>query len=289
MSKIKLKKLTPEEERVIKNKGTQLPFIGKHTYNFKKGLYVCKQCGNPLFKSSDKFEAFCGWPSFDDTILGAVLEVNESDTKRTEIICAKCKGHLGHVFRGEGFTKKSTRHCVNSISLDFVREDDVELDTNLKTAIFAGGCFWGVEYYFSKTKGVIKAISGYIGGKTENPAYKDVCRGDTGHVEAVKVLYDDKIIKYEDLVKLFFEIHDFEQEGGQGPDIGEQYESYIFYNSEKEKQIAQKTINTLKKKGYTPQTKLKQAKEFYKAETYHQNYYEKKGGEPYCHSYKKIF
>ena len=287
--KIKLKPLTKEEERVIIHKGTQLPFIGKHTYNFKKGIYTCKQCGNPLYKSSDKFEAFCGWPSFDDIIPGAVLEVKERETKRTEIICAKCKGHLGHVFRGEGFTKKSTRHCVNSISLDFVREDEVELNTNLKTAIFAAGCFWGVEYHFSKTKGVIKAISGYTGGKTENPTYKEVCRGDTGHIEAVKVVYDDKIIKYEDLVKLFFEIHDFEQEGGQGPDIGEQYESYIFYANEKEKQIANKTINALKKKGYAPQTKLKQAKEFYKAETYHQNYYDKKGGEPYCHVRRKVF
>ena len=120
---MKLKKLTKEEERVIIHKGTQLPFIGKHTYNFKKGIYACKQCGNPLYKSSDKFEAFCGWPSFDDTIPSAVEEVKEPSTNRTEIMCAKCKGHLGHVFRGEKFTKKNTRHCVNSISLDFNSQD----------------------------------------------------------------------------------------------------------------------------------------------------------------------
>lgn len=282
---MKLKKLSKEEERVIIHKGTQLPFIGKYTYNFKKGIYTCKQCGNPLYKSKDKFEAFCGWPSFDDTISGAVKEVKEKDTNRVEIICAKCKGHLGHVFRGEKFTKKNTRHCVNSISLDFVQEEQLKF----KNAIFAGGCFWGVEYHFSNTKGVIHVISGYTGGETKNPNYREVCKGGTGHVEAVKVIYDDKIIKYEELVKIFFEIHNFEQEGGQGPDIGEQYESYIFYKDEKEKQISQKIINELKKKGYNPVTKLRKAKDFYKAENHHQDYYAKKGGEPYCHVRRKIF
>lgn len=159
----------------------------------------------------------------------------------------------------------------------------------IKTAIFAAGCFWGVEYHFSKTKGVIKAISGYTAGKTKNPTYKEVCGGDTGHVEAVKVFYDGEIITYEDLVKLFFEIHDFEQEGGQGPDIGEQYESRIFYENKEEKEIAQKIMNELKEKGYTPVTKLEKAKPFYEAEKAHQNYYDKKGGEPYCHVRKKIF
>ena len=124
MKKIKLKELTKEEERVIIHKGTQLPFTGKHTYNFKKGTYTCKQCGNPLYKSSDKFEAFCGWPSFDDAIKDAIKEVKEKDTNRTEIICAKCKGHLGHVFRGEKFTKKNIRHCINSITLDFLRDEE---------------------------------------------------------------------------------------------------------------------------------------------------------------------
>ena len=120
--KIKLKQLTPAEARVIKYKGTQLPFIGKHTYNFKKGSYNCKQCRNPLYESFDKFEAFCGWPSFDDSIPGAVEEIEEKETNRVEIVCAKCKAHLGHVFRGEKFTKKNTRHCVNSISLTFAKK-----------------------------------------------------------------------------------------------------------------------------------------------------------------------
>jgi peptide methionine sulfoxide reductase msrA/msrB len=283
--KIKLKPLTKEEERVIINKGTQLPFIGKHTYNFKKGLYSCKQCGNPLYKSSDKFEAMCGWPSFDDAIEGAVIQVQEPETKRTEIICAKCKGHLGHVFTGERFTKKNTRHCVNSISLDFLPEKNVELNT----AIFAAGCFWGVEYHFSKTKGVIRARAGYTGGKTKNPTYREVCSGTTGHVEAVQVQYDEEIINYEELVKLFFEIHDFTQENGQGPDIGEQYTSNIFYEDEEQKRIAQRIIKKLKEKKYDVSTKLRKAETFYEAEKHHQEYYKKKQEEPYCHVRREVF
>lgn len=285
MEKIKLKKLTPEEERVIKNKGTQMPFVGKHTYNFKKGIYSCKQCGALLYRSSDKFEAFCGWPSFDDAIEGAVKRVQEKETGRVEIVCAKCNAHLGHVFEGERFTKKNTRHCVNSISLEFNKEKDEQLDS----AIFAAGCFWGVEYHFSKTKGVIQAISGYTGGMTKDPTYDEVCSKNTGHVEAVKVTYNKDEITYENLVKLFFEIHDFEQEGGQGPDIGAQYTSNIFYKNEEQKQIAQKVIDELKAKGYMPVTKLRKAKEFYDAEKEHQDYYKKKRSEPYCHVRRKVF
>lgn len=117
---MKLKKLTPEEERVIIHKGTEYPFTGKFVNHKEKGTYICKQCESPLYRSEDKFDSHCGWPSFDDEIDGAVKRIPDIDGIRIEIVCAKCGAHLGHVFEGEKFTPKNTRHCVNSISLEFI-------------------------------------------------------------------------------------------------------------------------------------------------------------------------
>ena len=160
---------------------------------------------------------------------------------------------------------------------------------SVKKAYFAGGCFWGVEYLFEKKEGVIDVVSGYMGGKKENPTYEEVCTGLTGHVETVEVTYDPDIVSYEELVKYFFEIHDPTQESGQGPDIGPQYISTIFYNSENEKQIIDKLINILKKKGYNVITRVKPKDTFWKAEEYHQDYYRITGKIPYCHVYRKKF
>jgi peptide methionine sulfoxide reductase msrA/msrB len=156
-------------------------------------------------------------------------------------------------------------------------------------ALFASGCFWGTEYYFSKQPGVIKTTVGYTGGSLENPSYEQVSTGRTGHAETVEVEFDPSKIKYEDLAKLFFETHNFEQINGQGPDIGHQYRSAIFYLNDAQKEIGQKLIKILSGKGYKVATEVTKAGKFYPAEDYHQKYYQKSGGSPYCHIYKKIF
>ncbi len=152
--------------------------------------------------SKDKFNSNSGWPSFDDTVRGGVKEVIDSDGRRIEIICANCGGHLGHVFRGEQFTPKNTRHCVNSTSLNFEPFEDSD---RYSVAYFAGGCFWGVEYWFSKLDGVLGAYSGYMGGYLDNPTYSDVCRGNSGHIETVRLYMMMDYLLY-DWVKFFFEI-----------------------------------------------------------------------------------
>ncbi len=274
--------LNSEEQRVIINKGTEMPFVGELTDKFDKGTYICKQCNAALYKSDSKFHSGCGWPSFDDEIKGAVTKIPDADGRRTEIVCTNCKGHLGHVFYGEGLTDKDTRHCVNSISMKFVSEK-AETKTQIQKAIFAGGCFWGVEYYFQNAKGVTKTQVGYIGGHKDNPTYREVCDHTTGHIEAMEVSFDPSQTTFEELAKLFFEIHDPTQANGQGPDIGEQYLSVVFYLDQAQKTTTEKLISTLKTKGYNVVTQLRKATKFWAAEDYHQQYYEHKGSEPYCH------
>jgi peptide methionine sulfoxide reductase msrA/msrB len=160
---------------------------------------------------------------------------------------------------------------------------------NTDRAIFASGCFWGTEYYFQKVDGVISTAPGYIGGNKENPTYKEVCTGRTGHAEAVEVIFDPSKTSYRELTKLFFETHDQGQVNRQGPDIGTQYRSGIFYLTDEQKNISEELIRELKDKNYTVATEVTQAGPFYKAEDYHHQYYTKGGGSPYCHRYIKKF
>ena len=284
--KMDLNKLTPEEEYVILRKGTERPFTGKYTDHFEDGTYHCKQCGAALYRSDDKFHSGCGWPSFDDEIPGAVKQIPDNDGIRTEIVCASCGGHLGHVFYGEKFTPKDTRHCVNSISLVFKPKTE---ETNMKKAYFAAGCFWGVEHLFKKVEGVIEVTSGYTGGHKENPSYQEVCSDKTGHAEAVEVVYDPNKVDFRKLAKYFFEIHDPTQVDGQGPDIGSQYRSAVFYTDDEQKMITEELIQILKNKGYNVVTEVTKFDRFWNAEDYHQDYYQKTGKTPYCHFYRKKF
>lgn len=281
---MKRRKLNRKEEFVLIDKGTEAPFSGIYDKHFEMGVYHCKQCDTPLFKSESKFSSGCGWPSFDDSIDGKVKEVPDADGRRTEIVCPVCDGHLGHVFRGEGFTFKNTRHCVNSVSLDFK-----PAKAQTQKAIFASGCFWGTEYFLKKANGVKSTRVGYIGGHHSNPTYEEVCTGLTGHAEAVEVVFDSTMTSFEELCRLFFETHDFTQVDRQGPDIGTQYRSAIFYQNDEQKTIAEELIVKLRKQGYEVATKLEANNEFWEAERYHQDYYTTTNGRPYCHFYKKIF
>lgn len=281
--------LTKEEERVIVHKGTEQPFSGIYHNYFEPGTYLCKRCNAALYKSESKFHSGCGWPSFDEEIKGAVKRVPDADGMRTEIVCANCGGHLGHVFSGEGFTPKNTRHCVNSLSISFVPEQQAKTQAQTQRAIFAGGCFWGVEYFFREAPGVLQTRVGYTGGRKENPTYEEVCAGTTGHAEAIEVIFDPSLTSFEALARLFFETHDPTQVNRQGPDIGEQYRSAIFYVDDEQKTIASRLIEELRHKGYDVVTQVVQANTFWPAEDYHQNYYGKKNGRPYCHIYQKKF
>ena len=278
--------LTPLAYDVTVNSATELPGSGKFTHFDSVGSYVCRRCGQALYRSKDKFSSSCGWPSFDDCVADHVLTQPDPDGLRIEICCSRCHAHLGHVFHNEGFTDKNTRHCVNAAALDFVHDTNIE---SVNEAVFAAGCFWGVEHLFQRVNGVVMTEVGYTGGKHDHPSYTQVCTGQSGHYEAIRILYDSRVIEYSDLCRYFFEIHNFTQVNGQGPDIGPQYASAIFYHNHQQHSEANTIIEQLITMGYEPATQLLPTQIFWPAEDYHQLYYEKNNSAPYCHVHKKIF
>lgn len=277
--------LTAEEKWIIRDKGTERPFTGKYWNATVQGVYVCRQCGAPLYLSDSKFESHCGWPSFDDEIPGAVRRQLDLYGSRTEIVCARCGGHLGHVFLGEGLTPRDTRHCVNSASLAFVPAEKWPL----QRAIFAGGCFWGVEHLLRAVPGVLTARSGYTGGTAARPTYEQVCTGKTGNAEAVEILFDPAKVTYEQLARRFFEIHDPTERNRQGLDVGTQYRSAVFYTNDEQKRTAEKLIGLLRGRGYDVVTEVVPATTFWPAEEYHQEYLAKHPGRIDCHVPVKRF
>jgi len=283
------KDLNEEERRVILNDGTEPAFCGTLTDNKKDGTYVCRLCNLPLFKSDSKFTSGTGWPSFfqpyDKDHVATHVD-NSWHMVRTEITCARCDGHLGHVF-DDGPKPTGKRFCVNSVSLTFVEEGEKlpempAVQSKLKTAYFAGGCFWGVEDRFAQLDGVHDAVSGYQGGDDNNPSYKEVCSGATGHAESVMLRYDPSVISYQELLDFFFKIHNPTQGNRQGPDIGSQYRSAIYTTDDEQYTLAKQFLEDQQKEGKwsdrTITTELDKAPKFYKAEEYHQDYHLKHGG-----------
>lgn len=285
--------LSEFEKYVIEAKGTERPFTGEYTNNKAAGTYVCKKCNSPLYLSKDKFDSHCGWPSFDDEIIGAVKRILDADGRRTEIVCNHCGGHLGHVFLGEGFTHKDTRHCVNSVSMNFIPEGQ-ELPqilnrkplVKLDTATFGAGCFWCVEAMFMQLKGVHHVESGYAGSKIKNPTYKMVCAGGTEAVEVIQLAFDPDIISYETLVDILFHVHDPTTLNRQGNDVGDQYRSVIFYHNEAQKKIAEDVLKKIDASDLWPDpivTAIEPINNYSTAEDYHQNYFnQNKNSNSYC-------
>ena len=276
----KIASLTPSTRLVICDKATEAPHSGAYNQGVAEGTYLCRRCGKALFRAHSQFSSGCGWPSFDEGLNGAMNQLPDNDGMRTEIVCSRCEAHLGHVFLGEHLTEKNCRYCVNSVSIDFV-SDTMVLDT--EELMVAGGCFWGVDYYLRRFPGVLKVEVGYSQGMLENPSYEMVCRGDTGHYEAVRVIFDLAKTDYASVLKHFFEIHDPTQAAGQGPDIGSQYQSAVFYYNELQQNHATRLMNQLREKGFNVKTRMCPVKVFWPAELYHQNYYDLHHQAPSCH------
>jgi peptide methionine sulfoxide reductase msrA/msrB len=290
-------KLTPLQFKVTQKDGTEPPFKNEYWDNHKEGIYVDIVSGEPLFSSLDKFDSGTGWPSFTKPIEpGLVKEKADRSffSVRTEIRSKIADSHLGHVF-DDGPAPTKLRYCMNSASMRFVPKEDLAKEgyekflplfekkkltsegspSNTETIVLAGGCFWCMEGPFEKLDGVLDVVSGYAGGTVKNPSYEAVSAGTTGHTEVVQVTYDPKKASLEMIISTFWKNIDPTAENAQFCDRGSQYRSEIFYTNPKQKELAETSLEEVKKKLKTVFTKITPLNEFYRAEEYHQDYHVK--------------
>ncbi|MFZ4671804.1 MAG: bifunctional methionine sulfoxide reductase B/A protein [Flavobacterium sp.] len=280
------KVLSADLYAVAREADTERAFTGKMWQSETKGTYYCAACGLKLFKSEQKFVSSCGWPSFfEQENKNSVVfkDDNSYGMKRTEALCGRCNSHLGHLF-DDGPEPTGKRYCMNAISLDFVPDGVTSTTGNLETIVLGGGCFWCVEAVYENLEGVKSVYSGYAGGTVENPSYEEVCTGRTGAAEVVEITYDKSKTNLDEIFQVFFTVHDPTTLNRQGADAGTQYRSAIFYKNENEKKVAESLIAALNEKVFSNKivTTLEALQKFYKAESYHQGYYQNNKNQPYC-------
>jgi len=278
--------LSPDLYAVAREADTERAFTGKMWSSETKGTYYCATCGNKLFESDQKFVSSCGWPSFFEQENKESITFQDDNSygmKRIEANCGRCDSHLGHLF-DDGPEPTGKRYCMNAVSLDFMPDGMATNTENLETIVIGGGCFWCVEAVYKNLDGVKSVYSGYAGGMVEDPSYEQVCSGRTGAAEVIEITYDTTKTNLDEIFKVFFTVHDPTTLNRQGADSGTQYRSVIFYKNENEKIVAQNLITELNSKVFDNKivTTLESLKKFYKAEEYHQGYYENNKNKPYC-------